>query len=304
MSRHDGGEIEMELLQSLESLRILAQIGEIEITELLFENTVTIKDFLLWEKHEDTIRPVRGTQINRLHSAALQFEVTSHPLVREDEWKRWITRRSFLHVAYHFVPVLHQQITRQFGRDNFRSYFFKVSIPACPIRMVVGIDHFHDRLWSNLFYLRDQKLCRFRGPCRADDGHKTVADIHHRVFLQVETVFDDIEMALQRCQNHSWISREDERRAQKEHGKNLLHVVNTSLGERIFQNTSTSKLSLRSGAYDDLVHVNIGGLLDREHDSSGNRVGRDPHFVHAIADLDLHFRTGHGFREICPNEAR
>ena len=62
MSRHDGGEIEMELLQSLESLRILAQVGEIEITELFFQNTVPIKHFLLWEKHEDTIRRVRGTR--------------------------------------------------------------------------------------------------------------------------------------------------------------------------------------------------------------------------------------------------
>ena len=61
MSRHDGGKIEMELLQSLESLRILAQIGEIEITELLFENTVPVKHFLLREKHEDTVRCVRGT---------------------------------------------------------------------------------------------------------------------------------------------------------------------------------------------------------------------------------------------------
>ena len=80
MSRHDGGEIEMELLQSLESLRILAQVGEIEITEFLFQNTVPIKDFLLREKHEDTIRRVRGTRINRLHSAALQFEVTGKRL--------------------------------------------------------------------------------------------------------------------------------------------------------------------------------------------------------------------------------
>ena len=32
-------------------------------------------------------------------------------------------------------------------------------------------------------------------------------------------------MTSQRSQNHSWIGREDERRAQKEHGKNLLHVV-------------------------------------------------------------------------------
>jgi len=63
-------------------------------------------------------------------------------------------------------------------------------------------------------------------------------------------------------------------------------------------------LTLRRGTDNNLAHVNIGGLLDREHDGSGDRVGRDRHFVHAIADLGLHFRTGHGFREICPNEAR
>ena len=63
-------------------------------------------------------------------------------------------------------------------------------------------------------------------------------------------------------------------------------------------------LTLRRGTDNNLAHVNIGGLLDREHDGSGDRVGRDRHFVHANADLGLHFRTGHGFREICPNEAR
>ena len=62
MSRHDRGEIEMELLQSLESLRILAQIGEIKITELLFENAVPVKNLLLREKHEDTIWRMRGTR--------------------------------------------------------------------------------------------------------------------------------------------------------------------------------------------------------------------------------------------------
>src|SRR4029077_21121231 len=112
MSRHDRGEIEMELLQSLEGFRILAQIGEIKITQLLFENAIPVKDFLLREKHEDTIRRVRGTQINRLHAAALQFEVTSKRLVGQDQRKRWITWCSFLHVAHHLVPVLRQQITR------------------------------------------------------------------------------------------------------------------------------------------------------------------------------------------------
>ena len=63
-------------------------------------------------------------------------------------------------------------------------------------------------------------------------------------------------------------------------------------------------LTLGRGTDNNLAHVNIGGLLDCEHDGSGDRVGRDRHFVHAIADLGLHFRTGHGFREICPNEAR
>ena len=58
MPRNDRGEIEMELLQSLESLRILGEVREIEIAELLFENAVPIKNFLLREKHEDTIRIV------------------------------------------------------------------------------------------------------------------------------------------------------------------------------------------------------------------------------------------------------
>jgi len=40
MPRDDRGEIEMKLLQSLESLRILGEIREIEIAELLFENAI------------------------------------------------------------------------------------------------------------------------------------------------------------------------------------------------------------------------------------------------------------------------
>ena len=78
MPRDDRGEIEMKLLQSLESLRILREVREIEIAELLFENAVPVKNFLLREKHEDTIWRMRGTQINRLYSAALQFEVTAN----------------------------------------------------------------------------------------------------------------------------------------------------------------------------------------------------------------------------------
>ena len=62
MPRNDRSEIKMKLLQSLESLRILGEVREIEIAELLFENAVPVKNFLLRKKHEDTIRRMRGTR--------------------------------------------------------------------------------------------------------------------------------------------------------------------------------------------------------------------------------------------------
>src|SRR5256885_15988152 len=62
-------------------------------------------------------------------------------------------------------------------------------------------------------------------------------------------------------------------------------------------------LTLRRGTDNNLAHVNIGGLLDREHDGSGDRVGRDRPFVHAIPGLGLSFRTGSGFRENCSEES-
>src|SRR5882757_10028329 len=103
MPRDDRGEIEMELLQSLESLRILREVREIEIAELLFENAVPVKNFRLREKHEDAIWRMRGTQINRLHPGALQFNVASKSFVGQDARKRWITRRSFLHATHHLI---------------------------------------------------------------------------------------------------------------------------------------------------------------------------------------------------------
>ena len=74
MPRDDHGEIEMKLLQSLKRLRILGEVREIEIAELLVENAVPVKNFLLREKHEDTIWRMRGTEINRLHPAALAVQ--------------------------------------------------------------------------------------------------------------------------------------------------------------------------------------------------------------------------------------
>ena len=92
--------------------------------------------------------------------------------------------------------------------------------------MVVSINHFRDRLWSNFFISATKSFAVSGGPRRADHGDKTVADIHHRVLLQVEGVFYHMEMASQRSQNHSWIGRESERRAQNEQGKNALQIVN------------------------------------------------------------------------------
>ena len=49
------------------------------------------------------------------------------------------------------------------------------------------------------------------------------------------------------------------------------------------------ELTLRCGTDNNLAHINTGGLLNREHDGSGDRVGRDPHFVHAIVGLAFYF---------------
>ena len=81
MSRHDRSEIEMELLQFFESLWILAQIGEIKITELLFENAVPVKNFFLREKHEDTIQRALEDQDLATYAAELALDETR--LIRE-----------------------------------------------------------------------------------------------------------------------------------------------------------------------------------------------------------------------------
>jgi hypothetical protein len=77
MPRHDRGEIEMELLQSLESLRILVQIGEIKITELLFENTVPVKNFLLRENTK------RALEDQDLVTYAAELALDETRLIRE-----------------------------------------------------------------------------------------------------------------------------------------------------------------------------------------------------------------------------
>ena len=65
-----------------------------------------------------------------------------------------------------------------------------------------------------------------------------------------------------------------------------------------------AELTLRSGADNNLIDINIGRLLDRERNSAGNRIRPDRHLAHCAENLGLHLRIGHGFREVCPNEAR
>jgi len=68
--------------------------------------------------------------------------------------------------------------------------------------------------------------------------------------------------------------------------------------------TSDAELTLRSGTDNNLVHINIGRLLDRERNGAGDRIRRDRHLVHCADDLGLHFRICHGVREVRVNEAR
>jgi hypothetical protein len=49
MAGHDRGEAEIEPLQPFESFRIIRELGEVEIAELLFQNAITVENFLFWK---------------------------------------------------------------------------------------------------------------------------------------------------------------------------------------------------------------------------------------------------------------
>ena len=63
-------------------------------------------------------------------------------------------------------------------------------------------------------------------------------------------------------------------------------------------------LDLRSGTDNDLVHISIGRLLDRERNGAGNRHWRNRHLVHLIDNSGFNLRICHGLREVRVDESR
>ena len=63
-----------------------------------------------------------------------------------------------------------------------------------------------------------------------------------------------------------------------------------------------AELTLRSGTDNDLIHINIGRLLDRERNGAGYRIGRQRELVPGLGELSFHLRICHSFREICADE--
>ena len=58
-------------------------------------------------------------------------------------------------------------------------------------------------------------------------------------------------------------------------------------------------LTLRSGTHNNLVHVNIGRLLDCEHDGASDRIRRHRKLVSRAFELPFHLRTGDTFCKVC-----
>ena len=58
------------------------------------------------------------------------------------------------------------------------------------------------------------------------------------------------------------------------------------------------KLALRSGTDHYLVHINIGGLLDRERNRAGDRIRRHRELVSGGGELGFHVRIGHAVGEV------
>ena len=58
------------------------------------------------------------------------------------------------------------------------------------------------------------------------------------------------------------------------------------------------KLALRSGTDHYLVHINIGGLLDRERNRAGDRIRGHREPVTGRLELRFHVRIGHAVGEV------
>ena len=52
----------------------------------------------------------------------------------------------------------------------------------------------------------------------------------------------------------------------------------------------------------NLAHINIGRLLDREHDDAGDRLGRQRELVAGAFELRFHLWIGPAFSEVRPDE--
>src|SRR6266404_3798856 len=65
-----------------------------------------------------------------------------------------------------------------------------------------------------------------------------------------------------------------------------------------------AELTLRSGTDNNLVHINIVRLLDRERNSARDRLRRHGELVPGLFELGFHLRICHSFREVRVDEAR
>src|SRR5450755_1798402 len=54
----------------------------------------------------------------------------------------------------------------------------------------------------------------------------------------------------------------------------------------------------------DLAHINIGWLLNRERNGAGDRIRRHPSLVPSLFELRFHYRICRSFREVRPRHAR
>jgi hypothetical protein len=72
----------------------------------------------------------------------------------------------------------------------------------------------------------DEKLTAFLELARNISTHLLTKDVEHN-FPSSKNCLLPHRDGSQRSQNHSWIGRESERRAQNEQGKNALQIVNT-----------------------------------------------------------------------------
>src|SRR5258705_10926825 len=64
-----------------------------------------------------------------------------------------------------------------------------------------------------------------------------------------------------------------------------------------------AELCLRGGTDDDLVHIDIGRLLDGERNRAGDRIWRHGEPVSGVGEPSSQLRVCYGFDEFRPDEA-